>query len=138
MTVIRPQMPVFGTIASKFNDDGVTALYHAILDTIHSKTGVELKSQLPKPETNISSSKTIIIPPERTRYLSEIADTIRDYHQKTKDQARALRDFWHLKETAQRLSSDNLEGDSQQVLARLKEEVHKAESGFGTGDAWLS
>ncbi len=122
------EMPVFGTIASKFNDDGVTALYHAILDTIHSKTGIELKSQLPKPETKISSSKTIIIPPERTRYLSEIADTIRGYHQKTKDQARAVRDFWHLKETTRRLSSDGLEGDSQQVIARLKEEVRKAEA----------
>jgi len=122
------EMPVFGTIASKFNDDGVTALYHAILDTIHSKTGVALKSQRPKPETKISSSKTIIIPPERTRYLSEIADTIRDYHQKTKDQARAVRDFWHLKETTRRLSGDGLEGDSQQVVARLKAEVRQAEA----------
>ena len=135
------QMPVFGTIASKFNDDGVTALYHAILETIHSKTGLELKARLPKPETNMSSSKTIIIPPERTRYLSEIADTVRDYHQKTKDQSRALRDCWHLRETAQRISGDNLDGESQQVLARLKEEVHKAEAALqpdtlGCLDEW--
>jgi methylmalonyl-CoA mutase len=122
------EMPVFGTIASKFNDDGVTALYHAILETIHAKTSVKLKARLPKPATNISSSKTIIIPPERTRYLSEIADTIRDYHQKTRDQSQALRDFWHLSETAQRLSRDNLKGDSQEVLARLKEQVKKAEA----------
>ncbi|MBT8363209.1 MAG: methylmalonyl-CoA mutase family protein [Deltaproteobacteria bacterium] len=122
------EMPVFGTIASKFNDDGVTALYHAILETIHAKTGVKLKARLPRPATNISSSKTIIIPPERTRYLSEIADTIRDYHQQTRDQSQALRDFWHLSETAQRLSGDNLKGDSQEVLARLKEQVKKAEA----------
>jgi methylmalonyl-CoA mutase len=135
------EMPVFGTIASKFNDDGVTALYHSILDTIHTKTGIELKSRLPKPETNISSSKTIIIPPERTRYLSEISDTVRDYHQKTKDQAQALRDFWHVKETTRRLSSDSLGGDSQQVLERLKEEVRKAEAALdpdtlGCLDEW--
>jgi len=122
------QMPVFGTIASKFNDDGVTALYQAILDAIQSKTGVELKTRLPKLETRTSSSKTIIIPPERTRYLSEIAATIRDYHQITTDQSRALRDFWHLSETARRLSSDNLDGDSRQVVARLKEAVRKAEA----------
>jgi len=120
-------MPVFGTIASKFNDDGVTALYHAILDTIHAKTGQKLDAQLPRPESNISSSKTIIIPPERTRYLSEIADTIRAYHQKTEDQAQALRDFWHLDETAQRLSSGNLKGDSEALSQKLKEEVRKAE-----------
>ncbi|MDJ0815833.1 MAG: methylmalonyl-CoA mutase family protein [Desulfobacterales bacterium] len=122
------EMPVFGTIASKFNDDGVTALYHAILEAIHSRTGVELKGRLPKPESNISSSKTVIIPPERIRYLSEIADTIRDYHRKTGDQARALRDFWHLQESVSRLGTDNRDDDSHRVLARLKEEVEKAEA----------
>jgi len=135
------QMPVFGTIASKFNDDGVTALYHAILETIYAKTGVELKARLPKPESNISSSKTIIIPPERTRYLSEIADSIRAYHQKTEDQARAVRDYWHLKETAQRFSGDNLDGDSHQVLDRLHAAVHKAQTALspdtlGCLDEW--
>lgn len=53
-------MPVFGTIASKFNDDGVTALYHAIIEAIHVKTGVLLESSLEKPSGNTSSSKTII------------------------------------------------------------------------------
>jgi len=122
------QMPVFGTIASKFNDDGVTALYHAILDTIDAKTGVKLEARRSRPHSNVSSSKTIIIPPERTRYLSEIADTVRDYHEKTNEQSQALRDFWHLSETSKRLSGDNLQGDSQEVLARLKEQVQKAES----------
>jgi len=121
-------MPVFGTIASKFNDDGVTALYHAILDTILAKTGRKLEARLPRPESKLSSSKTIIIPPERTRYLSEIADTIRAYHQKTEDQAQALRDFWHVDETARRMSGGNLEGDSEALLEKLKEEVCKAEA----------
>jgi methylmalonyl-CoA mutase len=58
------EMPVFGTIASKFNDDGLTALYHALLDNIAEKTGVKFKSGLPRPQTKISTSKTIIIPPE--------------------------------------------------------------------------
>ena len=120
------QMPVFGTIASKFNDDGVTALYHAILDAIDAKTGVKLKGRLPRPKSNISSSKTVIIPPERTRYLSEISDTVRAYHQRTREQSRALRDFWHLNETARRLDSNTPDEDSTQVLAKLKEEVDKA------------
>ncbi len=119
-------MPVFGTIASKFNDDGVTALYHAIIDTIHSKTGIKFKPRIPRPQTKTSSSKTIIIPPERTRYLSEIADTIRDYHQNTAEQSQALRSFWHLQETAKKLKADNLGGEFAEVLSRLKDEVQKA------------
>ncbi|MGD9137516.1 MAG: methylmalonyl-CoA mutase family protein [Desulfobacterales bacterium] len=122
------EMPVFGTIASKFNDDGVTALYHAILDTIHAKTGVTYEPRIPRPASKTSSSKTIIIPPERTRYLSEIADSIRQYHQKTHDQSQALRTFWHLQETATKLEADGLEGGFDDVLSRLKSEVQKAKS----------
>jgi methylmalonyl-CoA mutase len=122
------EMPVFGTIASKFNDDGVTALYHAILETIHKKTGIKFEPRLPRPKAKTSSSKTIIIPPERTRYLSEIADTIRAYHRKTSDQAEDLRISWHLKETAQRLSGADLGDDSAKLLARLKAEVQKADA----------
>jgi len=97
------EMPVFGTIASKFNDDGVTAFYHAVLDTISKKTGIRLKSTLPRSEKKVSSSKTVIIPPERTRYLAEISDTVRSYHKQTEKQADALRQAWHLKETAKAL-----------------------------------
>jgi methylmalonyl-CoA mutase len=134
-------MPVFGTISSKFNDDGVTALYHALLNTVACKTGVKFEARLPKPATKISTSKTIIIPPERTRYLSEIADTIRDYHKRTQEQSEALRNIWHLKETAKTLSADNLEGDASELLPRLKDEIQKAEAALDAEtlhliDAW--
>ncbi|MBW2431005.1 MAG: cobalamin-dependent protein, partial [Deltaproteobacteria bacterium] len=92
------EMPVFGTIASKFNDDGVTSFYHAVIDKIAEKTGVEFKATLLRPQTRTSSSKTIIIPQERTRYLSDIADSIRKYHRQTREQAKNLRKAWHLKE----------------------------------------
>jgi methylmalonyl-CoA mutase len=82
-------MPVFGTIASKFNDDGVTALYHALLDPDKEKTGVAFESSLPRPEGKTSSSKTIIIPPERTRYLAEIAETVATTTARTDHQAEA-------------------------------------------------
>jgi len=114
------EMPVYGTIASKFNDDGVTALYHGIMDTLAEKTGIIFGSNLPRTQTRISTSKTIIIPPERTRYLAEIADTVRDYHQETQAQADAVRKVWHLKEAAETLSNDNLKGDASKVLNRLK------------------
>jgi len=126
------EMPVFGTIASKFNDDGVTAFYNTVLDTIAEKTGIQFKSSLPIPEEKVSSSKTIIIPPERTRYLAEISDTVRSYHKQTEKQADALRQVWHLKETAK-----TLEGDTQALIARLKKEVKKAEGNLDKETASL-
>jgi len=122
------EMPVFGTIASRFNDDGVTALYHALIDVIHTKTGVQFKARMPRPQSKTSSSKTIIIPPERSRYLSEIGDTIRGYHQTTEEQSQKLRNFWHVQETHKRLGGANIEEEVPEVLARLKEEVQKAQT----------
>jgi methylmalonyl-CoA mutase len=122
------EMPVFGTIASKFNDDGVTALYHAVMDSIAEKTGVKFETHLPRPKSRTSTSKTIIIPPERTRYLSEIADTVRNYHQETEAQAEAVRKVWHLKEAAGTLNADDLKGDKTHLLERLKTEINAAES----------
>ena len=122
------EMPVFGTIASKFNDDGVTALYHAVMDAVAEKTGVKFKTRLPRPDTRTSTSKTIIIPPERTRYLSEITDIIRGYHQETNEQAEAIRKVWHLKEAAGTLTGEDLKGDAAQLLDRLKTQIDAAET----------
>ena len=122
------EMPVFGTIASKFNDDGVTALYHGIIDALSERTGIVMDSGLSRPKEKTSTSKTIIIPPERTRYLAEIAATIRKYHQETKEQAEAVRKVWHLKETATTLSADRLIADTPTVLNRLKMEIEKVEN----------
>ncbi|MGD8760898.1 MAG: methylmalonyl-CoA mutase family protein [Desulfobacteraceae bacterium] len=135
------EMPVFGTISSKFNDDGVTALYHALLDTIAAKTGIQFEARLARPQSKISTSKTIIIPPERTRYLSEIADTIRSYHKRTQEQSDALRRIWHLKETAETLSGDYMSGDTTELLSRLKDEIKEAETALdpethGLMDEW--
>jgi len=121
------QMSVFGTIASKFNDDGVTALYHAIFDGIAEKTGIKFENRLPRSGVKTSTSKTIIIPPERTRYLAEISETSREYHKHTEEQADVVRKIWHLKETAGAISGDKLQGGTMEVLERLKSEVAKAE-----------
>jgi methylmalonyl-CoA mutase len=124
----RPEeMPVFGTIASKFNDDGVTALYHALLDGMAKKTGIRFASKLPRPQNHISTSKTIIVPPERTRYLAEIAQTVWAYHDRTAEQAEAVRHKWHLEHAAASVAvSDELK-DSEVLRASLKEELAKAE-----------
>ncbi|MDY6904861.1 MAG: fused isobutyryl-CoA mutase/GTPase IcmF [Thermodesulfobacteriota bacterium] len=96
------EMPVFGTIAAAFNDTGVTALYHALLDLMADKTGIRFKTGLPRPPSRVSDTRTRLIPTERVRYLSEIADTVRAYHQTTEEQSSAVRAEWHLT-TAKRL-----------------------------------
>jgi methylmalonyl-CoA mutase len=121
------EMPVYGTIASKFNDDGVTALYHAVMDELAEKTGTRFTSTLPGIDTRTSTSKTIIIPPERTRYLAEISETVRSYHRCTKEQADEVRKAWHLKEAATAISGDDFQGDTSGILSRLKTEIEKAE-----------
>ena len=114
-------LPVFGTIASKFNDDGVTALYHGIIEQLASKTSLKLKPNLPKPKQKIPSSKSIVIPSERIRYLSEISSTVRDYHTKTGQQAKAVRQDYHLQQTIELISSKDGE-DSSKALEVLRSE----------------
>ncbi len=118
-------LPVYGTIASKFNDDGVTAFYHGILDLLARKKGVVYTSGLKQTHGKVSSSKTIIIPSERTRYLSEIADTVRSYHKKTDEQADALRKRWHLTETEKELKA-TLSDDVGAMLEAFKQSIQAA------------
>ncbi|NML27189.1 fused isobutyryl-CoA mutase/GTPase IcmF [Zoogloea dura] len=85
-------MPVFGTMAARFNDDGVTALYQALAPALAAK-GLKLaKSRLPLVGVKASSRGRAIVPAERTRYLAEIAETVRGYHKHTSEQARVARE----------------------------------------------
>ena len=88
----RPEeMPVYGTIASRFNDDGVTALYLGLLASLRDK-GLEAgESKWPAADVRHSSDNRAIIPPDRTRYLSEISATVRGYHQWAYEQAQIAR-----------------------------------------------
>jgi isobutyryl-CoA mutase len=83
---------VFGTIASRFNDDGVTALYQAIAAKLAAK-GLALEpGTLPKVETKVSSSVHVVIPAKRQRYLAEIAESVRGYHAHARQQAGLARE----------------------------------------------
>src|SRR5450432_4090018 len=85
-------MPVFGTMASRFNDDGVTALYQAILPRLMEKGLKAGDGRLPRIATKISSRGRAIVPPERVRYLAEISGTLREYHRYSGCQARIARE----------------------------------------------
>jgi len=85
-------MPVFGTIASRFNDDGVTALYQALAARLAAK-GLALEpGALPKIDAKVSSSVHVVIPPRRQRYLAEIAESVRGYHAHARQQAAFARE----------------------------------------------
>ncbi len=77
-------LPIFGTIASQFNDPGMNALYKAMMDKLVEKTNADLKSQMKI--TKEMSEKIFVIPPSRVRYLSEIAENNRTYDHKVTDQ----------------------------------------------------
>ena len=82
-------MPVFGTSAATFNDDGVTALYHHVAGLLR-EDGLGLdEGVLPKVDTKVSTGFAAVVPPDRVRYLSEIAETVRDYHADTERLRRA-------------------------------------------------
>ncbi len=98
------EMPVFGTIASQFNDPGVNELYRAIIAKIKEKTGVDFNTKMEA--TDEMSEKIFIIPPNRTRYLSEISETVRTYNQWTLDQAGIAQRLYALKKAISELKPD--------------------------------
>ena len=110
------EMPVFGTMAARFNDDGVTALYHELAARL-TQHGLKLApSKLPKPASRASSGKTVIVPPQRSRYLAEIADTSRGYRRWAEDQAKLARERQQL-----RAASAMLAQECRQEVAALGE-----------------
>ncbi|SEC84861.1 methylmalonyl-CoA mutase [Tenacibaculum sp. MAR_2009_124] len=91
------EMPVFGTIASQFNDPGMNSLYKAIMDKVVEKTGVDLQSTFEI--TKEMSEKIFVIPPARTRYLSEIAENNRAYDKKVDDQEKVAQKLYGIYQT---------------------------------------
>ncbi|HEX4913170.1 MAG TPA: methylmalonyl-CoA mutase family protein, partial [Vicinamibacterales bacterium] len=99
-------MPVFGTIAARFNDDGVTALYHAVAARLGDK-GLKLrKGRLPRPAAPVSTGMHAIVPPQRQRYLADIADAVRNYHRHVEAQARIARERQQLAATRAMLKQE--------------------------------
>ncbi len=93
-------MPVFGTMASRFNDDGVTALYQALKPRL-AGLGLALgPALLPEVSVRHSSNQTQIVPGSRTRYLAEIADTVRGYKRRAQTQAHLAREIQQLRAAA--------------------------------------
>ncbi len=100
-------IPVYGTIASQFNDPGMNKLYRVLIDQVAEKTGADLKSNFQASDE--MSEKIFIIPPKRTRYLSEIAETIRDYDQWVIKQKEIAQKLFGLKKSIDTISETDID-----------------------------
>jgi len=98
------QMPVFGTIASQFNDPGMNTLYREIIDTIDKKTASDFKSGFAG--ENELSEKIFIIPPARVRYLSEISENNRNYDVKSKEQYKVAQSLYGIYKTIENICGE--------------------------------
>ncbi len=100
------QMPVFGTMAARFNDDGVTALYQALKPRLMA-LGLKLSDGvLPAVTVRHSTNQTPVVPPARTRYLAEISDTVRAYKKRARAQSQIAREIQQLQAAAAMLKVD--------------------------------
>ncbi|MGK2949385.1 MAG: fused isobutyryl-CoA mutase/GTPase IcmF [Acidimicrobiales bacterium] len=89
-------LPVFGTIAARFNDDGTTALYQHLREELADRGLPVSIGTLPVVEGHASTKVTAVVPPERVRHLAEVAETVRAYHAATDAQVAAVRTEAHL------------------------------------------
>ena len=115
-------LPVYGTIASQFNDPGMNTLYRAVVDKIAEKTGANLGSNFSPSEEQ--SEKIFIIPPKRIRYLSEIAESNRAYDKWVDDQVVVAQKLYALNESMCTLSSTEIE-DKDRLIKGLQEAYEK-------------
>ncbi len=116
--VSEDQLPVYGTIASQFNDPGMNQLYQAIMAKLVEKTGTDLKSGFQSGDE--MSEKIFIIPPKRTRYLSEISETIRNYNDTVEKQKTIAQQLYGLDQ-----SIEVLKKQDQQVALEAIEQAKK-------------
>jgi len=111
-------MPVFGTIASQFNDPGTNRLYKHIVEKIVEKTGANLKSSFEI--THEMSEKVFVIPPHRTRYLSEISESNRAYDSWTKEQGETAQKLYAVQKTIDTISDASVKKVLQAEFDKLK------------------
>ncbi|WP_394187152.1 fused isobutyryl-CoA mutase/GTPase IcmF [Metabacillus halosaccharovorans] len=115
-------MPVYGTIASQFNDLGTNTLFAKILELINEKSGLNWQSTLPVVKE--VEKQNVIIPPERRYYLREISETVRNYHHHAEKQADLATKLFQIKGTIDALTEHE---KNEEVVTSLRALQHKLE-----------
>jgi methylmalonyl-CoA mutase len=115
-------LPVYGTIASQFNDPGMNILYKRIMDQLSEKTSTSLKSDYHI--TDEMSEKIFVIPPARTRYLSEISESNRSYDDKANSQVEVAQRLYGIFKTLESVTEGKLQLHKNGLdEAQLKETI---------------
>jgi methylmalonyl-CoA mutase len=112
------EMPVHGTIASQFNDPGMNSLYKVIMDKVVEKTGMDLNSTFEI--TREMSEKIFVIPPDRTRYLSEISENNRSYDKWVDEQVLVAEKLYGLNSAIDTMQNAKFE-DKDRLVKSLQE-----------------
>lgn len=115
------EMPVFGTIASKFNDDGITALYQALVPLLREHGLPHYEQSINPINTKFSTQRTAIIPAQQQRYLGEIAETVRDYRDQVQIQTRLARERQQLVSSKAMLNTASIDSSNLDDLIAAKD-----------------
>ena len=116
------ELPVVGTIAAQFNDAGVNELFEKLMALITEKTGISFGPLELHAHTRDTSTQSLIIPPGRIRYLSEISGAVRDYNRLTEEQAALASKLYRLEGVIQDLAPDF---PGRQQLLEQKDRLEK-------------
>jgi methylmalonyl-CoA mutase len=114
-SVMPDAMPVYGTIASKFNDDGITALYQALVAVLRDRGLPNYDSRLAPVTNKTSSQRTVIIPAQNQRYLAEIAEQVRGYHARVMEQAKLARERQQLRASKAMLLAEDADANANAI-----------------------
>ncbi|WLR41699.1 methylmalonyl-CoA mutase family protein [Bacillus carboniphilus] len=117
------EMPVFGTIASQFNDLGTNIAFGHLVKLINEKKKKEWDVKIEQKRD--MTRQQAIIPPERRFYLREISKTVKDYHNNASEQVKLARRIFQLKGTIQLLKEDKVDESHIELLVQLKEQLEK-------------
>ncbi|MCH9019249.1 MAG: methylmalonyl-CoA mutase family protein [Proteobacteria bacterium] len=117
------EMPVFGTIASRFNDDGVTALYHGVREAFTGRGLGAWKSGLAAAAGKASSVRAPTVPGKRRRYLAEVAETMRAHHAFARGQAAIARERQQLVAARRMLADSGADAAALDALIAAREQA---------------
>ena len=124
----QDKLPVYGTIASQFNDPGMNKLYKAIMDTLVEKTGSDLISSFQISDE--MSEKIFVIPPARVRYLSEISENNRGYDKTTDQQVEVAQKLFGIFKTIGSVANITVELDKSGIDSNSLNDVTEEQKDF--------
>ncbi|HAQ07628.1 MAG TPA: methylmalonyl-CoA mutase [Bacillus bacterium] len=116
-------MPVYGTIASQFNDPGTNALFAALVNKINEKAGTEWTTSFSTEA--VVEKQNVIIPNDRRYYLREISETVRGYHKLAAEQAGLARRMFQLEGAIESVKERETNGEVLSSLEALKKELEQ-------------